>query len=278
MSQHTRQIMENVSSFAVDKSKYYMEIATKATQLTKELKSHSVINSDDPKIMMKYFHEQMKINDHFSALYYAKNNGEFFMLLKNKDGYMEKSISFKGNKRVVEKLIFNTNTKKETIIFDENDNYNPIFRPWFIQAVKTKRLNWTDPYVFFTSKKPGITTSIPIYENNKLKGVIGIDIEIDDLSFFVNNLKISENGKVFMMDKSLNMMSFPIKNINSVNKKPRLLKLDEIDNNIVKMAYSELLKITDIENFDLETFKISESGIVSLGIRDFDTNNYQRLE
>jgi len=29
---------------------------------------------------------------------------------------------------------------------------------------------------------------------------------------------------------------------------------------------------------DLETFKISESGIVSLGIRDFDINNYQRLE
>ena len=29
---------------------------------------------------------------------------------------------------------------------------------------------------------------------------------------------------------------------------------------------------------DLETFKISESGIVSLGIRDFDINTYQRLE
>ena len=29
---------------------------------------------------------------------------------------------------------------------------------------------------------------------------------------------------------------------------------------------------------DLETFKISESGILSLGIRDFDINTYQRLE
>ena len=254
MSEHTRQIMENISSFAVDKSEHYMGIASKATKLTKELESSSVINNNNPKIMMKYFHEQMKINEQFSAIYYANSNGEFYMLNKNENGYMEKSITLNENKRVVKKLFFNNTTNKKTIVFDENDNYDPTIRPWFIQAVKTKRLNWTDPYAFFTSKKPGITTSVPIYKNNKLKGVVGIDIEIDDLSVFINNLKISENGKVFMMDKSLNMMSFPIKNINSINKKPRLLKLKEINNEIVKKAYSELLKSTKIETFSKKTF------------------------
>jgi signal transduction histidine kinase len=245
--------MENISNFAVDKSKYYMGIASKATKLTKELESNSVINNNSD-VMMRYFHEQMKINQQFSAIYYAKNNGEFNMLLKNKNGYMEKTITIKDNIRVVRKLSYNKVNNKKTIIFDKKDIYDPRIRPWFIKAVKTKLLNWTDPYVFFTSKKPGITTSIPIFEGGILKGVIGIDIEIDELSTFINKLKISENGKVFMMDKSLNMMSFPIKDINSVNKKPRLLKLKELDNDIVKKAYSELLKIKSIETFTEKTF------------------------
>jgi signal transduction histidine kinase len=245
--------MENISNFAVDKSKYYMGIASKATKLTKELESNSVINNN-PEVMMRYFHEQMKINQQFSAIYYAKNNGEFNMLLKNKNGYMEKTITIKDSKRIVKKINYNNQNNEKTIIFDKKDIYDPRVRPWFIKAVKTRHLNWTDPYVFFTSKKPGITTSIPIFEEDILKGVIGIDIEIDELSIFINKLKISENGKVFMMDKSLNMMSFPIKDIDSVNKKPRLLKLKELDNDIVKKAYSQLLKMKDIETFTEKTF------------------------
>ena len=88
MSEHIRQIMENISDFAVDKSDYYMEIATNSTKLTKELEVNSVINNNNPKIMMKYFHEQMKINHQFAAIYYAKSNAEFYMLNKNKNGYI----------------------------------------------------------------------------------------------------------------------------------------------------------------------------------------------
>ncbi len=39
-----------------------------------------------------------------------------------------------------------------------------------------------------------------------------------------------------MMDKSLNMMSFPIKDVDFVNKIPRLLKLEELDNKIIKKS------------------------------------------
>ncbi len=65
---------------------------------------------------------------------------------------MEKIITLLENKRVVEKLYFNEQTKKKTIIFDDEDSYDPRTRPWFIKAVDTKRSSWTDPYVFYTSK------------------------------------------------------------------------------------------------------------------------------
>ena len=45
---------------------------------------------------------------------------------------------------------------------------------------------WSDPYIFFTSSKPGITIAGPIYnQSGKLRSIVGVDIEIDQLDLVV---------------------------------------------------------------------------------------------
>lgn len=107
---------------------------------------------------------------------------------------------------------------------------------------------------FFTSKKPGITTATPIYSDSKhIEGVVGIDIEIDELASFINNLKISDNGKVFIMDKSLNVISLPI--VKSAQDYYKLQKIENLSNqNIIKNAYEHLIKEQNIENFTKKRF------------------------
>ncbi len=258
MSQHSLQIMENISDFALDKSKTYMIIARDAAELTRQLESRDVVNSENIRGMLHYFYEQLKINKQFSGIYYGNDAGDFLMLLKNEDGYMAKQISYDAelNKKIFKtQYDFSMNeVSKEKIEFD---SYDPRVRPWFVSAKAARKLVWTEPYVFYTSQKPGITTAAPIYDKDtNLKGVVGVDIEIDSLSSFISNLKISENGKVFIMAKSLKMISFPIttKNGHNINNKPRLLKIDEIEDNVAKQAYQELLKKTSLNDLNKKVF------------------------
>ena len=44
----------------------------------------------------------------------------------------------------------------------DTKKYDPRERPWFTGGLKTidNELAWTQPYIFFTTKDPGITVSV----------------------------------------------------------------------------------------------------------------------
>lgn len=159
------------------------------------------------------------------------------------------------------------------------DSYDPRTRPWFKEALDKKSIVWTEPYVFFTTQEAGITTASPIYDDkNSITGVIGVDIEITELSKFISNLKISENSKFFMMDNSLNMIAFP--NINPIkidkeNQLSSLKKIDEIGDEIVLKAYDELLKnkSSHVNNKVFLTFETENGTTYNAMFAPFILNN-----
>ncbi len=263
LSEQSYKIMENISEFAVDKSKTYMNVATDASNLTKNLQKKGVINSKNQNELINYFYEQMNINQYFSGIYYVSKDDTFVMLLKNEIGFLQKSIIYDNKKNKTVKISQNDkfmNKINERTL--ENDTYNPKIRPWYINSVKNKKSTWTEPYIFYTSKKPGITISTPIYDkDNKLSGVIGIDIEIDRLATFINNLKLGDNGKVFLINKSLKVISLP-------SNKNKLISINNLNSNsIIKSAYNELKKVNNDKSIKKEFFLDFEK----------DGKNYQAM-
>jgi len=279
MIKHAYDIMDNISTFAVDKSKTYMITARDAAKLTQKLSSKDVVNSEDINAMERYFYEQLQLNSQFSAIYYGKENGSFIMVLRKKDGYMSKIISMNqlGIKKV--KIKYYDKKFKYKNQNDIKDTYDPRVRTWYNLAKKNKGIIWTDPYVFFTLKQPGITTATALYDkNNRLKGVVGVDIEISNLSKFISNLKISHNSKVFIIDESLKIVAFPhtqtIK-IDKENSKARLLKINEINDKVAIKAYNtSLQRVNKNKSNTNETFSFELDNKRYLGkFAPFEMNN-----
>ncbi|MEA3497661.1 MAG: cache domain-containing protein [Campylobacterota bacterium] len=261
MVQHSNNIMNTISDFALDKSKTFLKTARDAADLTQRLEAKKVVNSKDHDVMIKYFYEQLQINKQFASIYYANTNGDFIMLSRNKDGYLTKVITSNhlGNRTGIKRQ-FDTNMDKILSTLTTYDNYDPRVRPWYIEALKQKSLIWTQPYVFFTSLQPGITTASPIYDKkNKIAGVVGVDIEISELSKFISNLKISENSKVFMMDQSLNMIAFPNKEMIHFDENKQtseLVTLFNLGDSVAIDAYNRLKSIykSEIQSKQFLTF------------------------
>ena len=77
-----------------------------------------------------------------------------------------------------------------------DDSYDPRNRPWYTGAVSREEPNWTDFYIFFTSQTHGATISLPIMgQSDKRLGVFGLDIELKEVSAFLETLKIGQNGE-----------------------------------------------------------------------------------
>jgi len=82
------------------------------------------------------------------------------------------------------------------------EGYDPRVRPWYQAAATTGKGVWTDPYRDASTGKWVITYAVPIYENGKLVGVVGIDVFIDTLVQEALKTKVGTTGYIAVMNKN----------------------------------------------------------------------------
>lgn len=256
--QHANNIMNTISDFALDKSKSYLNIAKDAAYLTQKLEAKNVVSSKNIELMKKYFYEQLQINKQFSSIYYANINGDFMMLLRIENGFLFKQTYEKDNIRVSKKETYDPFLTKVITSTIEQDSYDPRTRSWFNKAIKEKKLIWTSPYVFYTLQTLGITTASPIFnKEEQIQGIVGVDIEIKELSNFIANLKVSKNSKVFMMDTNTHMIAFPELStiqLNKENNSFQLKSIKELGDKVALKAYESTVAKNNFHPIEKKVF------------------------
>lgn len=85
---------------------------------------------------------------------------------------------------------------------EQQVNFDPRERPWYIGAEKSGQPFWTHVFPFVVTNAPGISLGVPLYdETGHLYAVAGGDIELSFLSEFLHKLQIAKNGKVILFDE-----------------------------------------------------------------------------
>jgi len=250
LQEHARQIMSNVADLAKSHSANHLAMAQKTAELTVRMLTDGVLDLTDTRIepLTRYFHNQLNLYPHFSGIYIGLPNGNFFDVRrhnkKGPDGFRTKIIThISGLKET--KLIWR-NSRRQIIEQKQvsNDTYDPRVRPWYNKALKHRNSIWTDPYIFFSSQKPGITVAAPCYDvKGQLVGVVGVDLEIDSLSTFFSGLKIGQNGQAFLFNSNADMVAFPDPAKLKIKTKAstattRLVKIHELEHAITRKAFT----------------------------------------
>ena len=140
---------------------------------------------------------------------------------------------------------------------NKDDNYDPRLRPWYQGAQKAEKIFWTDTYIFFTAQKPGITVAEPYFNAfGDLFGVVGVDIELDQLSVFLEDQQVGKEGLVFIFDKEGKIIAFPkIKLMKMENEKLRPIQFTELDFPFLQKAINSYFETGE------KSFTVTENGI-----------------
>ena len=250
LNDHARDIMENIADLAMEKSQNHLSHAYGAAVLTRRLLAANVVSVDKKNIdsLEHYFLDQLAIYSHFAGIYFGKPNGDFFYVSRDPQrspgGFRTKVISHQDGIRTTKLRWRDQNLQIIAEEFDPQDSYDPRSRPWYKKVIVNKKIVWTDPYIFFTSQNPGITVAGPTYdESGKLEGIVGVDLEIHQLSSFIGDLKIGKNGQAFMINNNGEVVAFPdlgkIKTQSpSDSRSFRLVKIHELDAILSRQAFS----------------------------------------
>lgn len=90
----------------------------------------------------------------------------------------------------------------------ESNEYDPRYRPWYIDTKAGQKAVWTDPYPFFDLGL-GITNAHPIYDTvdakNVFAGVLAVDYRFEDISqFLIDSYGGTDTMVVIYEDKDPN--------------------------------------------------------------------------
>jgi class 3 adenylate cyclase len=172
----------------------------------------------------------------------ADPRGNFLMIARQPDGSLHTKI-IKRSTGAPQVTWVRRDTEGKMI--DEetsvDDSYDPRNRPWYTGAVNGRELFWTDFYIFFTSQTHGVTISLPIMgANDERLGVFGLDIELKEISAFLETLKIGQNGEAIIIDEQGYIVAHPeikkmVKKDGDVNKP---ILVEELGNPVLNRAYN----------------------------------------
>ncbi len=88
-------------------------------------------------------------------------------------------------------------------------NYNPDdveHVGWYYIPVKNGKATWLSPYMNQNININMISYVIPIYRNNIIVGVVGMDIDFDVITSTVADMKIYDTGYAFLTDSQADIM------------------------------------------------------------------------
>ena len=238
LREYSHELLRNVVDETRENAAGYLRQAQDAVILARNLFEAKLLPSDDATLLDQFFLAQLRVVPQIDGLYFGDPKGNFVFSKRDPQdpasGYLTKIIDNdkSGDDRVA--LINRDGVLTETgRRNDPNDAYDPRQRPWFKRAVAAEGEIWTDPYIFYTSRQPGLTVAAGVRdESGNIIGVVGADIALSALSEFLKTQRIGTSGAAFIIDPSSNVLAHPHdKSLTHVDpdNKLRLTRIDELD-------------------------------------------------
>ncbi len=203
------QVMTRVAFEASDEAGAFLNPAESLARLTADLLEDAVFSERDPERFEEFLLDLLHENELVDGMFVGRADGDFFYVKRDDargaGGFRTKVIDVGLTSREVTYTWRDRTGEVVDTETDPDDDFDPRTRPWYLGAQQAERAIWTDPYIFFSSGQPGITTSAPITPDDAEGGdigVFGVDVEIRELSSILASLPISEEGRAFIVDGS----------------------------------------------------------------------------
>jgi diguanylate cyclase (GGDEF)-like protein len=246
---HVRGLMNTVATESVQSVERLLLPAEHLVITSRALMETKVVPTEVNTALERYFFENIKEHPNFAGMYFGWANGDFL--------YVSHSDKAQTGSPFFSKYITSENGQKRRFVIkrnaafdavstrDVNGTYDPRDRDWY-KALKKGGLRWTNPYLYYTSKTPGITVSIPVLsDSGEPIGVLGIDIEISNLSHYLSKNQLSLNSSAFIASKDSRVVAHT--DVDSLvltdsDGEPRfaLTSMDELDSQVTEQALKAL--------------------------------------
>ena len=173
---------------------------------------HAAIDHDKLLRFNEFFFPIIANHGEITSVIFAHESGREILLLMGEQGRWINRISNPAAwGRQTYWITWNADWQIESVAMHERD-YDARERPWFKGAMTLpddRTVFWTEPYIFFTTKEPGITAAMRWQAADGSNYVIGHDVRLLDIAEFTTRMAFSPQGKAALFLKEGRLIAPP---------------------------------------------------------------------
>jgi signal transduction histidine kinase/CheY-like chemotaxis protein len=195
------QLLYRTDKLVVQHLKSFLATSEYLNQVNAHASEIGLLDVQNTKVSGSYLWKQVELFD-ISSVGYALGTGKYVAAMR-----------WKNNAIVIDEISEQTNKKnytyatdkagKRTQIIEVYEKYRPLQEPWYTDTVKAGKPVWSQIYNWDQAPQYiSISFNQPIFKNQKIIGVISLDLLLSHISDFLRQIKPSSSSRIVIVERS----------------------------------------------------------------------------
>jgi diguanylate cyclase (GGDEF)-like protein/PAS domain S-box-containing protein len=200
-----QQLMEQTAKRVDQRLAYYLGTAQRDLARTKLAIERGQIDAGNLQAIQDYFFQVLQLDNSYIALGYGSATGKSVVVGWDKDiastaesGYIAAKTENPQTGNNVAYLLDSLGQPTKQI--QEVTDYDPRQLIWYTTAIRENKAAWTPIYPLVLKPVPGMLAVTPIYQNEKIQGVLFATVPMARVSRFLAELEFAPHGQVFIIE------------------------------------------------------------------------------
>lgn len=203
----SRNLLRSQQRYITEEVSHYLSPATGISFM-----ASNMLVSDDIKLNAATFmalgRSVLRGMPHVDSFYMADDQGHFWMSTRREGEYEETTLQQEDGAPYYRHRITDKDGRLISTDRLSAEGYDPRLRPWFTGAIRFEnrspdnRLYWTEPYPYLSTHQFIVTASLAFHTLDGRHVVFAISISLNQLTKFVNSLKVGKSGQAVIVDLS----------------------------------------------------------------------------
>ncbi len=179
----------------------YLTPATQAALIARDMVARHAVG-DGESALQGFAASMLNQVPQLQGFYAADGLGDFIMVSRDAaGGTATKLILNAPGSRQVSSVRLDAAGQILDHALAPGDDFDPRTRSWYTGALATDGVFWSQPYIFYTTRAPGITAAIRLLQSGSTERVFGVDITLKALSGFLGGLRIGKSGRAAIVTR-----------------------------------------------------------------------------
>jgi serine phosphatase RsbU (regulator of sigma subunit) len=207
-----RVILEKTVSQVELNLRQFFEPAMRNLELLRAWEADGLLDVEDAAATNRLLVPLLRANRQLSALMMADDRGREHIVFHFGDSWLSRQTRRETWGPRAAWLEW-SDDQPTPVPSSRNSDYDPRQRPWYRGAMDARGLApavyWTEPYVFYTARAPGMTAAMAFKGRDDRMHVVGVDVLLTDISAFTTRLRAGASGRVMVLSDDGRVLGLP---------------------------------------------------------------------